>query len=254
MRRISISGLVIVGLMAMGLGFASHAQAAGTLADNGDGTFTVASLLADKEIVVICDSSVNESDCNNGGLLTVLLYITETNGTYGVGSTVRGLDPDSPPNQIPTPLPAGTYTIVLRTSPVTSPLASLLNFTVDGGGGGGGETSSESTAQPATVALLINTVDGSTCRQSSESGFAGTWVKLPSANDCTAPSSRAGSKLLGWATNPNFPVDIAQRQVTNGWGAYETYNNEGQLTAVFIPAGGSTYLSGDGNLFAIWSN
>lgn len=31
------------------------------------------------------------------------------------------------------------------------------------------------------------------------------------------------------------------------------FNDEGRLTAVFIPAGGATFLSGDGNLFAIWS-
>jgi len=58
---------------------------------------------------------------------------------------------------------------------------------------------------------------------------------------------------LGWATNPNFPVDIAQRQIDNGWGAYQMLNGEERITAVFIPAGGPTLLSGDGNLFAIWS-
>jgi hypothetical protein len=59
--------------------------------------------------------------------------------------------------------------------------------------------------------------------------------------------------LLGWATSPNFPVEIAKRQVDNGWGAYETFNADGQLTGVFIPAGGATFLSTSGNLFPIWS-
>ena len=59
--------------------------------------------------------------------------------------------------------------------------------------------------------------------------------------------------MLGWATSPNFPVEIAKRQVDNGWGAYETFNADGQLTGVFIPAGGATFLSTSGNLFPIWS-
>jgi hypothetical protein len=29
------------------------------------------------------------------------------------------------------------------------------------------------------------------------------------------------SPILGWATYEEFPVDIAQRQIDNGWGAYE---------------------------------
>jgi len=103
------------------------------------------------------------------------------------------------------------------------------------------------------VALSINTVDGSSCSQSSESGFAGSWIDLPVADDCTAPATKPEATLLGWATDANFPVEIAQRQINNGWGAYEMFNDEGRLTAVFIPAGGATFLSGDGNLFAIWS-
>ena len=237
MRKISISGLVIVGLMAMGLGFANPTHAAGTLTVVPGGIQVDG--LAGGATVHFCATSVLATAC---GPLTPLSYGSNVNGTYTAGSQVV-LDGAGF-----VPLPAGTYTISIFASSAST---GLENVTI---GSGGGETSSESTPQPQTVALSINTVDGSTCRQSAESGFAGTWVKLPGADDCTPPSSRAGSTLLGWATNPNFPVDIAQRQVSNGWGAYETFNDQGQLTAVFIPAGGSTYLSGDGNLFAIWSN
>lgn len=50
-----------------------------------------------------------------------------------------------------------------------------------------------------------------------------------------------------------FPSATAQRQVANGWGAYETFNDNGQLTGVFIPAGGYTAVTGDTNLYPIWS-
>ena len=141
MRGISITGLAVVGLMAMGLGFASPAQAAGTLTDNGNGTFTVASLGAD-ERVVMCASNVPVNTCTDLSFQTspdVALYFIYSNGTYSGGSTVTGPD-DDPSREVPTPLPVGTYTIVTSDRPPLTPPpftagASLANFTVGGGGG-----------------------------------------------------------------------------------------------------------------------
>jgi len=84
----------------------------------------------------------------------------------------------------------------------------------------------------------------------------GSWIQLPAASDCviTPPAGDATYTLLGWATSADFSVSIAQRQVNNGWGAYETYNDDGQLTGVFIPAGGYTLVSNDTNLYPIFSN
>jgi len=88
---------------------------------------------------------------------------------------------------------------------------------------------------------------------------SGPWVRLPAADDCSIESNaRVGSVddesgLLGWATTPEFPVDLAQRQVDNGWGAYETFDSSGDLTAVFIPAGGWAEASSDTSLFPIWA-
>jgi hypothetical protein len=123
-----------------------------------------------------------------------------------------------------------------------------VTLPINGGSPGGGEDSS-----PAqTLELELNSADGTQCT-SSVSGMQGTWVNLPAANECTPPASKAGATLLGWATTPTFPVAVAQRQVDNGWGTYESFNAEGQLVAVFIPAGRATYLSGDNNLYAIWN-
>ena len=79
------------------------------------------------------------------------------------------------------------------------------------------------------------------------------WIQLPSADACSfsGSSSAASPQLLGWATTPDFPVAIARRQLANGWGAYELTNDDGQLTAVFIPAGGSTAQTAPARLFPI---
>ena len=55
-----------------------------------------------------------------------------------------------------------------------------------------------------------------------------------------------------YPNNADSPVDIPQRQVENSWGAYEIFNDSGQITAVFIPADGATSVTGQGNLYAIW--
>ena len=95
---------------------------------------------------------------------------------------------------------------------------------------------------------------GAACSSSQQAAQLGTWTALPDSNDCTPPSSTPSADLLGWATFEGFPQEIAERQVSNGWGAYETFDEDGNLTGVFIPAGGSTFISGATRLYPIWSN
>lgn len=109
------------------------------------------------------------------------------------------------------------------------------------------------TGPAPTFQIALNPTDGTTCSTSSESGTSGTWLTLPGATDCSPPATKPNAKLLGWSTTPNFPVAIAQRQIANGWGAYETFNAEGRIASVFIPAGGATVFSGSNSLHAIWS-
>jgi len=94
------------------------------------------------------------------------------------------------------------------------------------------------------------------CNFTAVEASQGSWVQVPSASDCTISGRTTDSAptLLGWATDPDFPLAIAQRQVDNGWGAYETKNEAGQLTGVFIPAGGYTAVTSDTNLHPIWSD
>ena len=61
-----------------------------------------------------------------------------------------------------------------------------------------------------------------------------------------------GKVFLGMATTPDFPVDIAQRQVENGWGVYETHDEDGDLASVFIPAGDSVFVWTQPRLYSVW--
>ena len=105
--------------------------------------------------------------------------------------------------------------------------------------------------------LALTLPAGWTCQFPEETRQVDGWTRLPNATNCnraTPSASGVTEQLLGWATNAEFPVDIAERQVNNGWGAYETFNSTGQLTGVFIPAGGYTLISNDTNLYPIFSN
>lgn len=115
-----------------------------------------------------------------------------------------------------------------------------------GGGASGGPA--------VTETLDLNAGPAATCRLSSATGRRGTWITLPGSSDCTAPGDTPNATLLGWATTPDFPIDIARRQVTNGWGAYEMFDSSGRMTAVFVPAGGPTFLSNSNKLYAVWNS
>lgn len=106
---------------------------------------------------------------------------------------------------------------------------------------------------PPPVDITVNVTAGYRCTTTLVSGNQGTWATLPVASDCTPPASKPNATLLGWATQANFPVAIAKRQVDNGWGAYETFDSTGQLTGVFIPVGNPTWLSSPGQIYSIWS-
>jgi hypothetical protein len=108
--------------------------------------------------------------------------------------------------------------------------------------------------RPVEVSIELAAGGQHTCSTQTVVGFQGEWTNLPEANACLHSSLVGAQTLLGWATRSDFPVTLAQRQVDNGWGAYETFDDDGNLTGVFIPAGGATLLSNDNVLHAIWSN
>lgn len=122
------------------------------------------------------------------------------------------------------------------------------------GGGGGGTSSAAAASAPVEVSLSLDlAASGASCTEgSAASGTTGSWLKLPGAGDCSSKTEPKAT-LLGWATTADFPVEIAQRQIRNGWGAYEMFDSEGRMTAVFIPAGQATFVSGPNSLHPVWA-
>lgn len=172
----------------------------------------------------------------------------ELNVTVGTPAQIGGLKGGGPGAIVD-----GIYTVYFGYFQATAPTTYNGSFTIDVGGSGGGGGSNEAAAPAPTFEIALNPADGTTCSNSNASGTSGTWLTLPGASDCTPPAARAGATLLGWSTTPNFPVAIAQRQVTNGWGTYETFNEAGEITSVFIPAGQATFVSGATTLYPIWN-
>ena len=107
---------------------------------------------------------------------------------------------------------------------------------------------------PAVVDITLDQITSEVLRTWASTATVGSWKELPESSEIIGVDENAGKTFLGAATTPNFPVDIAQRQVDNGWGAYETFNDDGELTSVFIPAGGWMAISNSTRLYAIWSD
>lgn len=125
-----------------------------------------------------------------------------------------------------------------------NPTSLGVRFTVNSGSAG---TTSTSTSVP-TFTLALDPGSGAQCEIASVSGAVGSWVSLPTAAQCT----RSNSVLLGWATTQDFPLEIAQRQVDNGWGAYQEQNASGAIMSIFIPAGRSAAIAAPDRLYAVW--
>lgn len=80
----------------------------------------------------------------------------------------------------------------------------------------------------------------------------GSWITLPDKATCAPPSNLPNAQLLGWATIPNFPTNVAWRQVNNNWGAYEIFGQGDQVIAVYMRAGGAALISAPVNFYPVW--
>jgi hypothetical protein len=115
------------------------------------------------------------------------------------------------------------------------------------------QSNDSSAATPIETLSLAATSAGATCTGGDLSGVSGSWLVLPSADQCKpGPLVKAGSKLLGWSTSAAFPVAQAQAQVDKKWGAID--ETIGGIRVIFIPAGMSTLVSGSNTLYPVWGN
>lgn len=243
--RLWTSTIAAAALAFGGVLSAAPGQAAGTLTV-GSGSITAT--LGTDQVVYFCATSVSATTCDG----TNNLYSGLSSGTYADGTSVMRRSPFGA-----VPLPTGTYNVAIVESPPApgSPfnVASETNVLI-GSGGGGGTSSDTATSAPVEVSMSLDlTASGASCKEgSAATGTVGQWLTLPGADDCTS-TTRSDAKLLGWSTSKDFPITIAQRQVSNGWGSYELTNESGEVTAVFIPAGGATFVSSGNSLFPIWA-
>lgn len=121
------------------------------------------------------------------------------------------------------------------------------------GGGGGSSSSAAAASAPVEVSLSLDlAASGASCKEgSAATGVMGSWLFLPAADDCSSTTD-PNAKLLGWSTSVNFPVQRAQSQVDNRWGAIDEIFDGVRM--IFIPAGHATFVSGPNSLYPIWAS
>jgi len=159
--------------------------------------------------------------------------------------------------EISSQTPSNTQVEIRDVRTLTRVVTLVVTYTSGGGGGGGGGddsgSSAPASAAPAVVDVTLDQITSEVLRTWASTATLGSWKQLPESSEIIGVDENAGRTFLGAATTPDFPVDIAQRQVDNGWGAYQTFNEDGDLTAVFIPAGGWMHITNSTRLYAIWS-
>lgn len=216
---------------------AYSANADGTVTSLYRPTTTIASWAVGTDLSDIVlregDDRIYVTDRSANQLIIQELSTRTTLSTFAVGSTPSALAVSSD----------GTRAYVVNSA---SNSVSVIDLT-DGSSSSGG-------SQAVTYTLNLSAGEGASCAPSEVSGRQNNWVTLPEAGACTNTTRSGASVLLGFATTPDFPVDIAQRQVTNGWGAYELFNARGEITSVFIPVGGATLMTGTRTMYAIWGS
>ena len=160
--------------------------------------------------------------------------------------------------EISSQTPSNTQVEIRDVRTLTRVVTLIVTYTSGGGGGGGGGddsgSSAPASAAPAVVDVTLDQITSEVLRTWASTATVGSWQELPESSEIVGVDENAGKTFLGAATIPNFPVDIAQRQVDNGWGAYEIFNEDGDLTSVFIPAGQWMNINGPTRLYAIWGN
>jgi len=251
--RFWTSTIAAAATLAAGMVFASPASAAAFTVNLGTvcgSLLPITSLdVAEGDTVTITNSSAQGA---------AAMTLTASSGIDPAGD--RTLGTTAPNNTLTWTIAAGfsSGSITISSHPGGAGCGQTLTLTTGGGGGGGGGDSSGGAAvapAPVEVSLALDlAASGATCAEgSAATGVMGAWMTLPGADDCSSPTI-PDARLLGWSTTADFPVEIAQRQIDNGWGAYEMFDDEGRLTAVFIPAGQATFVSASTSLHPLWAN
>jgi hypothetical protein len=249
MRVKKLSARVMTALVASGVLLItpiSPAQAAGAITDNGNGSITVSGVSPSGDMLFVCATSITALNCKSNA---AYLYVIEFDGTY---SASQGFTRANGSNMRNTLLPAGTYNMAI--SPFNGSVVAgtdLSNVVIaQGSSTPTVETPPAPVENTLTLALAAS---GATCTVGDPVGIQGTWLRLPATDECSqsGPNAKTDADLLGWSTSANFPAARAQAQINNSWGVIDE-EIEG-IRMIFIPAGMSTFVSGDNNLYPIWN-
>lgn len=253
LKRALLCTIVGVGAMASGIGAGSPASAAATgsiAATNGAATITYTAN-GDPVTVFICPAGTVTCAAGSAtyNIATVgLVVMSASPATIAEGTSVFSVATIGA-----APLPAGSYVFALSGGGggnPSYPIGGDVPVTIAAGGGASTGTTANT---PVPVSLDLDlAASGASCKAGSASpAVMGAWMTLPAASDCTS-TTRPNARLLGWSTNADFPVDVAQSQVDKKWGAIDEVFDGVRM--IFIPAGQATFVSGPNSLHPIWAN
>ena len=116
---------------------------------------------------------------------------------------------------------------------------------------GASQPGSSTSSTDPIFGFSFGDTSGAPCSRES-AARVGSWVTLPESVSCTPPTNRQSVQFLGWATTPNFPVEIARRQAVNNWGVYELIGENQRVEAVYIPLGKAARIAAPVNFYPIW--
>ncbi len=224
-----------------------------TILNTANGTVTVTySALTGTPSLSLCATSVAVNLCD----ATTALYVFDSNIGTGLAASPAVIASGSAANTggtySATTVADGTYRFVLRDGGNSFAIVATQSAGVIGAGGGSGGSSSAADAPTETLSLAVS-ASGATCTGGNPSGVSGSWLTLPSADQCSqsGPTAKAGATLLGWSTSANFPIARAQSQIDKHWGVID--EEIAGIRMIFIPAGMAVFVSGSNNLYPIWS-
>jgi len=257
----AVATTAVLGLAIVGFAAPSHANTTvtvtGTYANSAWTGVNVSPSAVVGQTVTI---DVGTTGRNELRFVSDLLYSDfggETCG--GKGCYVEG-DEDPETFQI---LPsAANSTVEVKDASASEPRPTIGSFTITYSSPSNGSVETAVDPAPALVTLQVLDAMDDTWAPATERGLVGwektvpvnTWQPLPESADVVGIGEDEGKVFLGVATTTDFPVDVAQRQVDNGWGTYEMFDDEGDLESVFIPAGGSMFVWTQPRLYAVWGD
>jgi len=204
--------------------------------------------------------SVTERDANlepMGGVTITASIASAPSGTSslsGATSVTTAADGSAQFADLGITGPSGDYTLSFSATGATTIISQTITVSGDDPSPDTNPEVAQGTAwSVASGEVTLSLPASIRCTVSRDTG---AWIRLPSAGECFQADGTplTSTQLLGWATSPDFPREIALRQIANDWGAYEILNDDDQITDVYIRAGGWTAQTAPGTLFAIVAN